>query len=506
MRLTPVQFFTLRDRKDTAYLLSPTHEEEITSLVARSVRSYKDLPLRLYQITRKYRDEFRPRHGLLRSREFTMKDLYTFDLSVKAARATYKLVQAAYTAIFADMGLPVVVAKASSGDMGGDVSHEYHLLSSVGEDRVVSCSRCDLAMNDEITDSIVAEKVAANSRVRVWRGITKDRHTLVNVWYPRRVAGTHTGTTREYTHPDINLSAVKSLVPDLDTAVQDPLALFLPLSSPREGEQPSLVNLVDARLDPGILEPSATPVLEEPVWPVELGHPRPPTVVPKKTQAQPVKPLNFLRIQEGDSCPQCGTGALRVRRAIELGHTFHLGTRYSIPLDAHVSVPRTLANLSLGDHEAAASIKGDAVKFPMQMGCHGIGVSRIIGAVAECSADKKGLNWPTNIAPYSCVVISGETMDEGDALALAQRLASDTDAHAGPMDVILDDRKELPLPWKLKDADLIGYPVIVVLGREWRATRRVEIQSRRKGIKVLANLDDVTERVRSLTRDQAVQL
>ena len=158
----------------------------MTTLVARTVKSHKELPLRLYQITRKYRDEFRPRHGLLRGREFTMKDLYTFDISLACALQTYDQVGRAYSDMFRELGLPVLAAKASSGDMGGDLSHEYLLPTPLGEDRVVSCNSCDYVVNEEIADTTAVTEAPQNTPISVWRGITKDRSTLVNVCYPHR--------------------------------------------------------------------------------------------------------------------------------------------------------------------------------------------------------------------------------------------------------------------------------------------------------------------------------
>ncbi|PNH29232.1 hypothetical protein VD0002_g6513 [Verticillium dahliae] len=146
------ELFNFQDRKGADYMLAPTHEEEVTSLVAQSVKSYKELPLRLYQITRKYRDELRPRHGLLRTREFTMKDLYTFDVDTAAAMQTYEQVQDAYASFFGSLGLPVVKARAGSGDMGGDLSHEYHFTSPIGEDLIMKCNNCEFAVNSDIAE------------------------------------------------------------------------------------------------------------------------------------------------------------------------------------------------------------------------------------------------------------------------------------------------------------------------------------------------------------------
>ncbi|KAL2257076.1 hypothetical protein VTK26DRAFT_694 [Humicola hyalothermophila] len=466
------ELFRFSDRKDVAYLLAPTHEEEITSLVARTVKSYKDLPLRLYQITRKYRDEFRPRHGLLRGREFIMKDLYTFDNTVESALESYEKVRAVYSRIFSDMKLPVLSAKASSGDMGGDLSHEYHLPTPLGEDRVVSCNSCDYVVNEEIADSPVSE-IPADSQAEVWRCITKDRSKLINVWYPKLTRPLGGGTIREHTYHDINLSAIRSVVPDLDTGIEDALPFWSAATAPEARTATEVINIVDSRLPASLAQllRETSPAVSS--WPSTL---RPPTPDLRVSSHHGVsrggRPLNLLRVQTGDKCPQCLSGVLKVDKAMELGHTFFLGTRYSEPLGAMTRLPS--ANQP----------------SPVQMGCHGIGISRVIGAVAEYLADKTGLNWPVAIAPYSCVVITGKDATDDDAIQVYNHINSASAAGVSFLDVVLDDRQK-PLPWKLTDADLIGFPIIVVLGKEWRAARRVEVQCRRLGVRRSVEMGDL---------------
>ncbi|KAF2401062.1 class II aaRS and biotin synthetase [Trichodelitschia bisporula] len=299
----PNEFFTVDGRRMSDFLLAPTHEEEITTLVTGLAKSYRDLPLRLYQVSRKYRNELRPRKGLLRAKEFVMKDLYTFDATAEAAMETYSEVRAAYDAFFTELGLPFASAQASSGDMGGKLSHEYHFTSPLGEDVVLSCG-CGYSANQEI------------------------------------------GPT--------------------------------------------------------------------------------------------------------DACPDCGS-PLRSTHAIEVGHTFYLGTRYSEPLEAQVSAPNGLPVL-------------------MHMGCYGIGVSRLIAAIAVMTADNKGLRWPRSIAPFSAVIIPFDGVTpEGVHKAY--------DDVQTVCDAVIDDRDK-PFAWKLKDADLIGYPFIIVLGRRWMAAGEYEVQCR----------------------------
>ncbi|KAK4148640.1 hypothetical protein C8A00DRAFT_19564 [Chaetomidium leptoderma] len=463
------ELFRFSDRRDVAYLLAPTHEEEITSLVARTVKSYKDLPLRLYQITRKYRDEFRPRHGLLRGREFIMKDLYTFDNSIESALETYDKVRAVYGRIFSDMKLPVLSAKASSGDMGGDLSHEYHLPTPLGEDRVVSCNGCEYVVNEEIADSVITEVATGDTPFEVWRGITKDRAKLVNIWYPKWTRTLDGGELREYTNEDINLSAVKSVLPDLDAGVEDALPFWSAAIAAETRTATEVVNVIDSRLPPSLVDSLGGHSPTRPdYWPAGLSSP----TFPLRNSSHHGTPLNLLRIRTGDKCPQCSSGSLKVERAMELGHTFFLGTRYSEPLGAMTTMP------SAGQPS------------PMQMGCHGIGISRVMGAAAERLADKTGLNWPVAIAPYSCVIIPGKDADDGDALQVYHQINGISGPGQRFLDVVLDDRQR-PLPWKLTDADLIGFPVIVLLGREWRTARRVEVQCRTLGLKHVVEMADL---------------
>jgi len=469
------------------YLLSPTHEEEITSLVARTVRSYKDLPLRLYQITPKYRDEARPRHGLLRGREFVMKDLYSFDITLEDALVTYDSVRAAYSNIFAEMKLPVLAAKASSGDMGGNLSHEYHLPSSLGEDHVASCDSCDYAINEEIAATLKPLEAWSGDDVSVWRGITKDRKTLVNVWYPKTTTVSSSGEVRNYTESDINITAVKSVVPDLDASVERVPILWSAATSGPSAKASQLLNLVDSRLPPSFKETITTNCPVDAMWPSQVSTADRSAVSILLHEAGD-KTLNFLRIHSGDHCPECSSGKLRVEKAIELGHTFYLGTRYSEPLGARVVLPTSAHTLSR--NATTRSSDGDSLPrdVPLQMGCYGIGISRIIAAVAEHLADERGLKWPVAIAPYASVVIPGPGVDDEDAVQVYHELRQNCHVLNGQLDLVIDDRKKT-LPWKLKDADLIGFPIILILGREWRLTKKVEVQIRALKIKEVVDFE-----------------
>ncbi|KAF9767914.1 hypothetical protein IL306_014854 [Fusarium sp. DS 682] len=473
------ELFRLKDRKETPLILSPTHEEEITTLVAGIVNSYKDLPIRLYQITRKYRDERRPRHGLLRSREFLMKDLYTFDLTTVEAGETYRQVSEAYRAFFNELKLPYLVAEASSGDMGGDLSHEYHLPSHVGEDTVVNCDSCGYTANDEVAalrpPSSKADGSASisASQFRVWRGISKDRKALINVWYPQ--------SSEAFVENGLNFHAIKSAVSDVDTTIEDPLPLW---GKALKSGTTQVINVIDSRLAPTFESVrDQLPLLPEDLRQYQVEYA---TI----DNAASGDGLNLVRITDGDGCPRCEEGTLRVHRALECGHTFQLGTRYSVPLDACVTLPRS-------GIPAAAAEEGLAPgsRIPIQMGCHGVGVSRIFGAVAEILADEQGLNWPRVIAPFEIAIIPAPDL-ASESFRIYDLLATSDNTRNG-FDVVLDDRQR-SLVWKMKDADMVGFPVLVIMGRSYKENGTCEVQCRRLSIKETVKIDSLSEFISSL--------
>lgn len=509
------ELFVIEDRKGKPLLLSPTHEEEITIVVRQTLSSHKQLPARLYQITSKFRDEIRPRKGLLRGREFMMKDLYTFDLSLNSALETYHQVRAAYDKIFAELRLPVLVAEASSGDIGGDLSHEYHLATPEGEDDVVSCTDCQYMANTEVVVGRLQNKTEPDGAipdqgVRVWRATTKDKKTLVNVWYS---ASSDVELAATPTHPRkwddvVNFHAVKRIVPDLDPNVENVELTWWNsvLANCSKADSPAttntrntmaVINLVDGRLS-GLkdtqavydeIELSSLPFAAEAYS--KFNMPLAATI----TEGQDGEPLNLIKVRNGDACPKCDSGTLLLRKATELGHTFHLGVRYSDPMGLTVKLPSSPERKSGNDAYMFSSKRPTEVN--VQMGCHGIGVSRIISAMAEHFSDDNGLNWPRVIAPYEVAIITNKQMALEDAEKVYDHLAGhdNGEGRATPttmaaMDLVLDDR-ERSLPWKLKDADLVGYPVLVVLGKAWAESRQCEVQCRQLGYKELIAFDDL---------------
>ncbi|GES58987.1 prolyl-tRNA synthetase [Aspergillus terreus] len=470
------EVFRFLDRKESRFLLAPTHEEEITTLVGSLTKSYRDLPLRVYQISRKYRDEPRPRQGLLRGREFIMKDLYTFDYSVEEALKTYGQVRAAYTRLFNELKIPYLVAVADSGNMGGNLSHEFHFPSSKGEDTVITCTSCDSVYNEELADgqshglennttqsegfntgafSAEATPTISND---IWMAISRDKRTLLRAWYPKF---SMQGDSQDPVEREVNSHAVKAVASaagvDLDLSVENPLEQWATqVKSEKASKRPQVLDLYDSQVRVYKRPPLSDLLQRAGCAADDIDY----AMLDRFPETN--NGLNLVKVHDGDKCTKCGQGHLKTHTAIELGHTFHLGTRYSEVLQACVMVDRATAG------------KSEDQTVPMEMGCHGIGVSRMITAVADSVADSKGLNWPRAMAPYEVIVVPTKGL-EADAEKIYDVLASNP---TSPFDTILDDRDK-QMGWKLGDADLIGYPVIVVVGKRWKKQQTVEVQCRR---------------------------
>ncbi|TVY46735.1 Proline--tRNA ligase [Lachnellula cervina] len=514
------ELFRFRDRKDTGYLLSPTHEEEITTLVTSTTTSYKDLPVRVYQISRKYRDELRPRHGLLRSREFIMKDLYTFDYSSPQALSTYNQVREAYARLFDELKIPYLVAEADSGDMGGNLSHEFHFPTAKGEDHVISCTSCEYVANEELADGPVlpsesestenyieplAEEVVEqfSKQLSSWEGISKDRSTLFTVFYLPSALSSSNPASDVADGREVNVHAIKAAFPEIDNSIEDPFNLWIEsdLSKSVDDETSvrprQMLTIFDGSMSDSLRQrfaDGANILSETPS--ATLGICQFQTVIQDPVTG---KPFNLLRVKNGDLCPRCLEGHVKINKAIELGHTFHLGSRYTKQLEGHVTVPRHIINNQEADFEFLSTAKDSTSdrQVVVQMGCHGIGVSRMIGAVADTLADKHGLNWPRVMAPFEAVIITNKAgeKDTSDVYDSVQ-----ADASGGSViDLVLDDRAK-PFAWKMKDADLVGYPVIVVVGRRWEGERICEVQCRRLKIKEDVHIAALSNYVRSLLK------
>lgn len=452
----------VEDRSGRWFALGPTHEEVITSLLARDVGSYKQLPVNLYQIQVKFRDELRPRAGLIRGREFFMKDAYSFDVDRDGLDRAYDMMYEAYRRIFARLSLPTVIVEAEGGVIGGSDTREFMLPSESGEDTILICDNCDYRTNAECAYSRKPEPV-------------KERNALTN----RELVETPGMTTIEQVSEFLGCSAdqlVKTLLYYADGRFVAAL-----VRGDRELNELKLQVALGAgelrmATPEEILELTGAPVgfsgpvgLRDEIYIIadhEIAAMTEFAVGANRADAHLVgvdwgkdfrvdEWADLRQVVHGDPCPRCEEGYLSMHRAIELGHLFKLGTKYSEPLGAVVDTPG-----------------GEQV--PVVMGCYGIGVSRCVAAIVENGHDEDGIIWPLAVAPFQVVVLSLERDEEvarrAEELAVALEEAG--------WEVLLDDREERP-GVKFKDADLVGFPFQVVVGKRLKSEGVVEVRCRK---------------------------
>jgi prolyl-tRNA synthetase len=491
--------FRLKDRKGADFLLGPTHEEMFTLLVKDLYSSYKDLPVSLYQIQTKYRDEARPRAGLLRGREFLMKDSYSFDIDDEGLAKSYNDHRDAYERIFQRLGLPYAIVKAMSGAMGGSMSEEFLAPIEVGEDTFVRCTSCDYAANTEaVTTGALAPDTAdypATSTLATPNCPTIA--TLVeylNTNSPRADRAWTAGDTLKNVvltlrHPDGTTAALVVGVPgDREVDIKRIEAQVSPaeVAPMDEAEFAKHPGLVRGYIGPQVLGAEGT---------TGIRYLLDPSVVPGSAwvtgaNAKDTHVLNLVNgrdftadgsieaveVSGGDPCPNCGK-ALEIARGIEIGHVFQLGRKYAEKLE-----------LKVLDQNGKAQV--------VTMGSYGIGVSRAVASVAEVFHDEIGLKWPRAISPADVhVVVTGKN---GDDLTIAgEKLAAELEAQG--LEVILDDRNGVSPGVKFKDAELMGIPTIVVVGKSL-AEGNVEIRDRHLGTNTPVSLGDAVAHVLNVVR------
>ncbi|MFZ1866384.1 MAG: proline--tRNA ligase [Polyangiales bacterium] len=450
----------IEDRKGGEYHLAPTHEEIVTDLVRREVKSYRQLPLNLYQIQLKYRDEPRPRAGLLRCREFIMKDAYSFDVSEEAAQRSYAHMRDTYHRIFQRLGLEYRVVEADSGAIGGKQSAEFQVLAQTGEDRIVACDRCDYAANVEVaqagrsqTQANAAAEPAALEKVETpdarsieevvafFGGQTTSADTLKSLLY---VAGEEVVLAVVRGDHEINETklarhlGVDEVLLASDGAVREATGTEIGFIGPvgfegRVIADPDAISVTNAIAGAG----------QTPYHYRNVNHGR-------DFDAEVV---SIRQAASGDPCPVCG-GTLELYRGIEGGHIFVLGTHYS-------------------DKMNATFLDEGGKSHPIVMGCYGIGVSRLVAAIIEQHHDDQGIRWPVPVAPYEVIITP---IGKEDApLAKATEIYETLQARG--VEVLLDDRNERP-GVKFKDADLLGIPVRITIGTRGLQQGTVELKKR----------------------------
>lgn len=451
--------FKIKDRQERPMVLGPTHEEIVTDLVAHEVSSYRQLPVNLYQIQTKFRDEIRPRFGLMRAKEFIMKDAYSFDTNWEGAEASYQAMYEAYKRIFRRCGLRTKIVEADTGAMGGQSSHEFMVLADSGEDGLVECQQCPYAANLERAETAEPQPRVFPDADQLLRVVdTPDRRTIEQV--------------ADFFHAPPE-RFIKTLIYLADG---EPVAVLIP--GEREVNEIKLRRALKAETvtladDETILRTTGAPVgfagpmgLTIPiVADIRLRGIRGAITGANRKDAHAVNVdlerdatvkefADLVFARDGDACPRCG-GRLVQKRGIEVGHVFKLGTKYSEKL-------------------GAVYLDAEGRQHPAVMGCYGIGVTRTLQAVIEQSHDNDGIIWPVSVAPYEVEVLV-VNMQHAESVHVAEDLSQRLEKLG--VEVLLDDRDERP-GVKFKDADLLGLPLRVSIGERSLSRGLVEIRLR----------------------------
>ena len=457
-----VEMFRLQDRHNRCFCLGPTHEEMVTTLIRGDVRSYRQLPLSVYQIQNKYRDERRPRFGLMRGREFIMKDAYSFDRDEAGLDKSYQDMYDAYTNIFTRCGLNFRPVEADSGAIGGSGSHEFMVIADSGEAEIVFCTSCDYAANVEKAElfPLEAQEEAMLTKEEV---VTPDCKTIADVCTYLKLPVDHSvkavaynsekGLILCFVRGDHEVNEIKVIntcgVIDLEMATEEQLAAAGTVGGymgPVGIENKKVIVVVDATVMK--MHNVCCGANKEGYHFINVNPGR---------DFTPTYVADIRLIQEGDPCPHCG-GEVSKARGIEVGQVFKLFTKYSSALKA-------------------TYLDENGKEQPIVMGCYGVGVSRTMAAAIEQNYDDNGIIWPIEIAPYHVLVVPVNTKDEASA-AKAEEIYMQLKKVG--LETVIDDRNERP-GVKFKDADLIGYPLRVVVGPKTLTEGKLEVKIRKTG-------------------------
>ena len=475
------ELLRIRDRHLRDFVFGPTHEEVVTDIVRRDVKSYRQLPISLYQIQTKFRDEIRPRFGLMRGREFIMKDAYSFHVDGASLDLTYEDMRRAYCAIFEACRLDYTVVEADTGAIGGSASHEFMVVAETGESAVVRCPSCGYAANVEKAERRKVENPPAAGASEELREVATPGQSSIEQ------VSAFLGVPPE--------RLVKTLIYEA-TKDGGRRLVAVAVRGDREVNEVKLANFLDVE---GVALASEDRVAQATGAPVGFAGP---VGLPKEVRlvadesvrgladfvagankadahvaganwgrdAEPSAWADLLLVTGGDPCPRCA-GTLELFRGIEVGHIFKLGTKYSKPMKCNYT-----------DVEGA--------EHPMEMGCYGLGIGRTIAAAIEQNHDKDGIIWPRPLAPFEVLLVVLNP-DDAEVSATAERLYAELQGKG--IDVLYDDRDERP-GVKFKDADLIGIPVRVVVGAKSLAQGKVEVSLRRDREKRLVAPDEATSK------------
>ncbi|TMO55247.1 proline--tRNA ligase [Pseudoalteromonas phenolica] len=471
------ELLRINDRHNRPFALGPTHEEVITDLVRKEINSYKQLPINFYQIQTKVRDEVRPRFGVMRAREFTMKDAYSFHMTEECLDNTYQRMHQAYCNIFERLGLDYRPVIADTGSIGGSVSHEFHVLAESGEDAIAFSDASDYAANIEKAEAVAPSEARPAPSKELNSFDTPEAKTIEELKAKHGVKP-HRGvkTLIVYGAPDENEErGLVALIVRGDHELNELKAEKLELvDSPLEmAKEEDIVAAIGAR--PGSLGPVG---LDMPIIVDRSAAVMADFVAGANKDGVHYSGINFDRdvteytvedirnVIEGDPSP-CGKGTLHIKRGIEVGHIFQLGSKYSEAMNAGV----------LGEN---------GKNQIMTMGCYGIGVSRIVAAAIEQNNDKFGIKWPKTLAPFELAIVPMNMHKSHRIPDIAERLYSEFQA-AG-VEVLFDDRKERP-GVMFNDMELVGIPYTLVIGERNLDENKVELKNRITGEKLMLDID-----------------
>ncbi len=469
--------FQLKDRRSRFFALGPTHEEVVTDIARAELKSYRQLPQTLYQIQTKFRDEFRPRFGVMRAREFMMKDAYSFHASQESLQETYDAMAGAYRRILERCGLEGVQVEAESGAIGGDVNHEFIVLAEAGESVMFRCPSCGYAANDERAQSSGPAMLEKEPSAKKETIATPGQHTVDEVSAFFKVSPQRLVKTLLYKSKGRDIAA---LIPGDRELNEIKLAKALDDTDARPMTAEEVEALTGAPVGfAGPVGIKAVVVADELLAGYDgmiVGanqgdmHMRGVKMGRDFTAAQTAR---ISTVVAGDRCASCGKGELKLQRGVEIGHIFKLDTKYSKAM-------------------RATFLDGEGHEKPFIMGCYGFGVSRAVAAAIEQQYDAKGIRWPKSLAPFQVIVTPLNLSDEPTIAAMEGLYA---DLVVAGFDVLLDDRDLRPGP-KFKDAELIGVPVRVTLGERNLKSGMCELFYRLEDRTDVVALGDVVARVR----------
>ena len=480
--------FKVKDSSGRQWFLSPTAEEVITTLAANEINSYRQLPKNFYQISPKFRDEIRPRFGLMRAKEFIMKDAYSFDTTDEGAMASYKKMYDAYTRIFARVGLKAFPVEADTGVIGGNYSHEFMVPAETGENDVAFCEACGYAANIEKATSGIPKTAAREIGAAVEKFATPGVVTIEALAKePYKVPANRQIKTLVYV---ADSKVILILVRGDDQLNETKLAAKTGAVQVRPATPEECVATLGAH--PGSLGAVVNVPADVKVYADERLQGANDMTTGANEDGFHFKNVSIERdikvtawfdlrtVTAGEPCGKCGK-PLKIRRAIEVGHVFKLGTKYSEKLNA-------------------TFLDVDGSRKPSVMGCYGIGVTRTLQAVIEQGNDKDGVIWPLSVAPYQVCITPLSILPESEPMKLAEKFYAELTARG--VDVILDDRDERP-GVKFKDADLVGFPIRLALGEKSLLKGEIEVKPRNGAVQFVKT-ENAVEAVLKLIADNGV--